>query len=36
MLEFMVPSLRIALATHMTDAQSLQHMLDELMNLEED
>jgi hypothetical protein len=35
-LEFVVPSLRVSLATQMTDDQSLQHRLDELMELEED
>jgi hypothetical protein len=35
-LEFVVPSLRISLATQMFDDQSLQKQLDELMELEED
>jgi hypothetical protein len=35
-LEFVVPSLRVTLATQMIDDQSLQHRLDELMELEED
>jgi hypothetical protein len=35
-LEFVVPSLWVTLATQMTDDQSLQHRLDELMELEED
>jgi hypothetical protein len=34
-LEFVVLSVRVSLATQMTDDQSLQHMLDELMELEE-
>jgi hypothetical protein len=35
-LEFVVPSLWVSLATQMTDEQSLQQRLDELMELEED
>jgi hypothetical protein len=35
-LEFVVPSLKVSLTTQMTDDQSLQHRLDELMELEED
>jgi hypothetical protein len=35
-LEFVVPSLRISLTTQMSDEQSLQKWLDELMELEED
>jgi len=35
-LEFVVPSLRVALATHMTNEQSLQQKLGELMELKED
>jgi hypothetical protein len=35
-LEFVVPSLRVSLTTQMTNDQSLQHRLDELMELEED
>jgi hypothetical protein len=36
LLEFVVPSLRVTLATQMTNDQSFQHRLDELMELEED
>jgi hypothetical protein len=35
-LEFIVPNLRIALATHMIYENSLQHRLYELMDLEDD
>jgi hypothetical protein len=34
--EFVVPSLCVSLVIQMTDEHSLQHMLDELMELEED
>jgi hypothetical protein len=36
LLEFVVPSLRIAVVTHMSDDHSLQWWLDELLELEED
>jgi hypothetical protein len=36
LLEFVFPSLRVYLATQMKDDQSLQHRLDELMELKED
>jgi hypothetical protein len=35
-LEFALPSLQVTLTTQMTDDQSLQHSLDELMELEEE
>jgi len=35
-LEFMVPSLKIAVATHMLNGHSLQRWLDELLKLEDD
>jgi hypothetical protein len=35
-LEFVVPSLWVTLETQMTNDQSLQHRLDELMELEEE
>jgi len=35
-LEFVILSVQVTLATHMTDDRSLQNRLDELMELEED
>jgi hypothetical protein len=36
LLKFIVPSIHIAIATHMTDERSLQQRLDEIMELEDD